>query len=117
MAIPKLRQIALEDSDVTVRQAAVMQLNKTYGDQGTAILISLYDAIKEGDVQRSIIQALGFRKDNSAKAQLLEIAKSDPDPKARVAALESMRGESGRYPLPPPGVPVRRAPPVPPPPK
>jgi beta-lactamase regulating signal transducer with metallopeptidase domain len=87
----KLMAIAQSESRQELREAAVGHIAQrsqyTRSDAAIEDLIRLYDAAREAEIKRTILNHLGEAGGPRARQKLLAIAKADPDIELREAAL------------------------------
>ncbi len=83
----RLAELAEKDRDPKVRAAAIENLSRIKGPKTLATLMALYQMEKEPEVRRRILG--GIRHQNDAKA-LVEIARSEKDPKLKRMAVEEL---------------------------
>ena len=103
-ALAKLTQIARDSGARELRLAALQQLSPVPQEEVTTALISIYDGTTDAEIKQALIQHLGGRGGELPQKKLLAIAKTDPDPRSRQAAvyaLGHLPDELQRYPQPP----------------
>lgn len=80
-----------EAEDRKLRRQAAHAIGESRDRGALATLQSLYDAVKEVEVKRAIIQAAGNNHDKEAAfAFLLKIAKNDPEKQSRRTAVQQL---------------------------
>lgn len=108
LAAAKLTELARASSSRDLRRAALNQLNQVRTEEVTSTLIDLYATCGDSELKQVILHLLGGRGDDSkALRKLLEIARTDSDPRARQNAVEYLgqsysNTRSPGSPLPPP---------------
>jgi HEAT repeat protein len=87
-----LADIVRNDSeDRKLRRQAAHAIGESRDRGALALLQSLYDAVKDAEVHRSLVQAAGDNQDqDGAFAFILKVAKSDPDREARRTAVRQL---------------------------
>ena len=77
--------------EIKLRRQAAHAIGESRDRGALTMLQSLYEAVKEVDVRRAIIQAAGNNQDQEpAFAFLMKIAKSDPDKQSRRTAVQQL---------------------------
>ena len=87
-----LADIVRSDSeDRKLRRQAAHAIGESRDRGALALLQSLYDAVKDGEIHRSIVQAAGNNQDQDAAfVFILKVAKADPDREARRTAVRQL---------------------------
>ena len=87
-----LADIVRNDSeDRKLRRQAAHAIGESRDRGALALLQSLYDAVKDSEVHRSIVQAAADNQDQDAAfAFLLKVARTDPDREARKTAVRQL---------------------------
>jgi hypothetical protein len=85
-----LVDVAREDSDPRVRDAAMAGLGSARGEEAATALISLYDGTDDGDIKIAVIGYLGRNASRPAVDKLKSIARSDPEPDRRLLAVSAL---------------------------
>jgi hypothetical protein len=73
-----------------LRLEALKVLTRVPGPDGTEILISLYDSVKETAPRTALVTALCARSGPAATAKVMAIAKTDPDSQIRATAVRRL---------------------------
>jgi len=74
-----------------LRRQAAHAIGESRDRGALALLQSLYDSVKEGEVHRSIVQAAGDNQDKDAAfAFVAKVARTDPDRDARKTAVRQL---------------------------
>jgi beta-lactamase regulating signal transducer with metallopeptidase domain len=107
----KLNDLALHETSVPIRTAAIELLSKNLDDSAINQLVTIYRSATSTIIKSACLRGLGVTDSKTAKEFLIATAKEDPDPQLRRAALRAISGEgpmvqefvvNGRHmPLPP----------------
>jgi|GEM_PF-5389275 beta-lactamase regulating signal transducer with metallopeptidase domain len=107
----KLNDLALHEMSVPIRTAAIELLSKNLDESAINQLVTIYRTATSTIIKSACLRGLGVTDSRTAKEFLISIAKEDPDPQLRRAALRAISGESPlvqefvvngkRMPLPP----------------
>jgi beta-lactamase regulating signal transducer with metallopeptidase domain/HEAT repeat protein len=92
----KLGQLAAQDPSVSVRMTALEMLVRQPDEKAADQVISVYRAANERSIKETCLRYLGRIGTKPAKDFLMGIAKDDPDPELRRAALRAVVGHGSR---------------------
>jgi beta-lactamase regulating signal transducer with metallopeptidase domain len=96
LADPKIReklgQLAAQDPSVSVRMTALEMLIRQPDEKATDQVISVYRTATERSIKETCLRYLGRIGTKPARDFLMGIAKDDPDPELRRAALRAVVG-------------------------
>jgi len=92
----KLGQLAAQDPSVSVRMTALEMLVRQPDEKATDQVISVYRAANERSIKETCLRYLGRIGTKPARDFLMGIAKDDPDPELRRAALRAVVGHGSR---------------------
>jgi beta-lactamase regulating signal transducer with metallopeptidase domain len=100
LADPKVREklgkLAAQDPSVSVRMTALEMLVRQPDEKATDQVISVYRTANERSIKETCLRYLGRIGTKPARDFLMGIAKDDPDPELRRAALRAVVGHGGR---------------------
>jgi beta-lactamase regulating signal transducer with metallopeptidase domain len=88
----KLGQLAAQDPSVSVRMTALEMLIREPDEKVTDQVISAYKSANERGIKETCLRYLGRIGTKPARDFLMSIAKEDPDPELRRAALRAVVG-------------------------
>jgi beta-lactamase regulating signal transducer with metallopeptidase domain/HEAT repeat protein len=91
----KLGQLAAQDPSVSVRMTALEMLVRQPDEKTTDQVISVYRTANEPSIKETCLRYLGRIGTKPARDFLMGIAKDDPDPELRRAALRAVVGHGG----------------------
>ena len=92
----KLGQLASQDPSVSVRMTALEILVRQPDEKAADQVISVYRAANERSIKETCLRYLGRIGTKPARDFLMGIAKDDPDPELRRAALRAVVGHGSR---------------------
>ncbi len=92
--IKRLVTIAKTGSDAELQRAAVRRLGGERGDDQLDALIEIYDSVTVDGVREEVINRLARSNSRKASDKLLKIAKDEPNPKLRQAAIRRLSSRS-----------------------
>ena len=92
----KLGQLATKDPSVLVRMTALEMLVRRPDEKVADQVISVYNSANERGIKETCLRYLGRIGTKPAKDFLMRIAKDDPDPEMRKAALRAVVGGGSR---------------------
>ena len=88
--IKRLVTIAKTGNDAELQRAAVRRLGNERGDDHLSELIEIYDSVNVDGVREEVINRLARSNDRRAADKLLKIAKDEPNPRLRQAAIRRL---------------------------
>ncbi|MBI1762794.1 MAG: HEAT repeat domain-containing protein [Acidobacteria bacterium] len=92
--IKRLITIAKSGSDAELQRAAVRRLGGERGDDQLDALIEIYDSVAVDGVREEVINRLARSNNRKASDKLLKIAKDEPNPRLRQAAIRRLSSRS-----------------------
>jgi HEAT repeat protein len=101
--VKRLLAIAKGGNDVELQRAAVRRLGSVRGDETLDELIEIYDSVNVDGVKEEVINRLARSESRKAADKLLKIAKEDPSPRLRQAAIRRLSSRSVSVVTPAPG--------------
>jgi beta-lactamase regulating signal transducer with metallopeptidase domain len=90
----KLNDLALHETSVPIRTAAIELLSRNLDEQAINQLIAIYRTATSTIIKSACLRGLGVTDSKTAKEFLISIAKEDPDPQMRRVALRAIAGET-----------------------
>jgi HEAT repeats len=91
----KLNDLALHETSVPIRTAAIELLSRNLDEAAINQLITIYRTANSLIIKTSCLRGLGVTDSKAAKEFLISIAKADPDPQLRRVALRAIAGDTG----------------------
>ncbi len=88
--IKRLVTIAKSGNDAELQRAAVRRLGGERGDDQLDALIEIYDGLNVDSVREEVINRLARSNSRKASDKLLKIAKDEPNPRLRQAAIRRL---------------------------
>jgi HEAT repeat protein len=92
--IKRLITIAKSGNDPELQRAAVRRLGGERGDDQLDALIEIYDGVNVDGVREEVINRLARSTSRKASDKLLKIAKDEPNPRLRQAAVRRLASRS-----------------------
>lgn len=92
--IKRLVTIAKTGTDAELQRAAVRRLGGERGDDQLDALIEIYDGVNVDGVREEVINRLARSNSRKASDKLLKIAKDEPNPRLRQAAIRRLSSRS-----------------------
>jgi hypothetical protein len=92
--IKRLVTIAKTGNDPDLQRAAVRRLGGERGDDHLDVLIEIYDNVTIDGVREEVINRLARSNSRKASDKLLKIAKDEPNPRLRQAAVRRLSSRS-----------------------
>jgi hypothetical protein len=90
-----LNDVALHETSVPIRTAAIELLSRDLDEAAINQLITIYRSANSLIIKSACLRGLGVTDSKTAKEFLISIAKADPDPQLRRMALRAIAGETG----------------------
>jgi len=91
----KLNDLAMHETSVPIRTAAIELLSRNLDEAAINQLISIYRTANSLIIKSACLRGLGVTDSKIAKEFLISIAKADPDPQLRRVALRTIAGDNG----------------------
>src|ERR1700751_2288373 len=91
----KLNDLALHETSVPIRTAAIELLSRNLDEAAINQLITIYRSANSLVIKSACLRGLGVTDSKTAKEFLISIAKADPDPQLRRVALRAIAGDTG----------------------
>jgi len=91
----KLNDLALHDTSIPIRTAALELLSRNLDEAAINQLITIYRTADSLIIKSTCLRGLGVTDSKTAKEFLISIAKADPDPQLRRVALRAIAGDAG----------------------
>jgi beta-lactamase regulating signal transducer with metallopeptidase domain len=91
----KLNDLALHETSVPIRTAAIELLSRNLDEAAINQLISIYRTANSLIIKSACLRGLGVTDSKTAKEFLISIAKADPDPQLRRVALRAIAEDTG----------------------
>jgi hypothetical protein len=91
----KLNDLALHETSVPIRTAAIELLSRNLDEAAINQLITIYRTADSLVIKATCLRGLGVTDSKTAKEFLISIAKADPDPQLRRVALRAIAGDMG----------------------
>ena len=89
----KLNDLALHETSVPIRTAAIELLARHLDESTINQLITIYRTANELPIRAACLHGLGATDSKAAREFLISVAKEDPDPQLRCVALRSIANE------------------------
>jgi beta-lactamase regulating signal transducer with metallopeptidase domain len=89
----KLNDLALHETSVPIRTAAIELLARHLDESAINQLITIYRTATGWSIRAACLHGLGATDSKAAREFLISVAKEDPDPQLRCVALRSIANE------------------------